>query len=87
METGRAVILLNLENLYESLYDLLNQVKFVNCYSKLQKKIVCYDCGIILLSTILWVVALAMLTLDYKHTVWNAEFIQISSKIIITYYN
>ena len=26
METGRMVILLNLENLYESLYDLLNQV-------------------------------------------------------------
>ncbi len=25
METGRTVILLNLENLYESLYDLLNQ--------------------------------------------------------------
>ena len=28
METGRMVILLNLENLYESLYDVLNQV---NC--------------------------------------------------------
>lgn len=27
METGRPVILLNLENLYESLYDALNQVK------------------------------------------------------------
>ena len=26
METGRTVILLNLENLYESLYDVLNQV-------------------------------------------------------------
>ena len=26
METGRTVILLNLENLYESLYDALNQV-------------------------------------------------------------
>ena len=25
METGRAVILLNLEHLYESLYDVLNQ--------------------------------------------------------------
>ncbi len=25
METGRTVILLNLENLYESLYDVLNQ--------------------------------------------------------------
>ena len=29
METGRIVILLNLENLYESLYDLLNQVKVI----------------------------------------------------------
>ena len=29
METGRSVILLNLESLYESLYDVLNQV---NCY-------------------------------------------------------
>jgi len=26
METGRTAILLNLENLYESLYDVLNQV-------------------------------------------------------------
>ena len=25
METGRTVILLNLENIYESLYDVLNQ--------------------------------------------------------------
>ena len=29
METGRTVILLNLENLYESLYDALNQVSFI----------------------------------------------------------
>ena len=28
MEAGRMVILLNLENLYESLYDVLNQVHF-----------------------------------------------------------
>ena len=27
MEIGRTVILLNLENLYESLYDVLNQVR------------------------------------------------------------
>ena len=27
METGQTVILLNLENLYESLYDALNQVR------------------------------------------------------------
>ena len=29
METGRTVILLNLESLYESLYDALNQVCIV----------------------------------------------------------
>ena len=29
METGKTVVLLNLENLYESLYDALNQVYFV----------------------------------------------------------
>ena len=29
METGRTVILLNLENLYESLYDALNQVSCI----------------------------------------------------------
>ena len=27
METGKTVVLLNLENLYESLYDALNQVR------------------------------------------------------------
>jgi hypothetical protein len=38
MEAGRALVLLNLENLYESLYDALNQVSldakvyFVNCF-------------------------------------------------------
>ena len=30
METGRTVILLNLENLYESLYDVLNQVNNIS---------------------------------------------------------
>ena len=35
METGRTVILLNLENLYESLYDLLNQVSITILYTKL----------------------------------------------------
>ena len=29
METGRTVILLNLESLYESLYDALNQVRIL----------------------------------------------------------
>ena len=33
METGRTVILLNLENLYESLYDVLNQVNDILCIS------------------------------------------------------
>ena len=31
METGQTVILLNLENLYESLYDALNQVCVCVC--------------------------------------------------------
>lgn len=32
METGRTVVLLNLDHLYESLYDALNQVNgFVYC--------------------------------------------------------
>eukprot|EP00731_Ephydatia_muelleri_P002837 Em0001g2837a len=33
METGRTVILLNLENLYESLYDALNQY-YIKCFGK-----------------------------------------------------
>ena len=31
MEAGRTVVLLNLDNLYESLYDLLNQVGASEC--------------------------------------------------------
>lgn len=34
METGRTVILLNLENLYESLYDVLNQYYIYHADSK-----------------------------------------------------
>ena len=34
METGRTVILLNLENLYESLYDVLNQYYIVHADCK-----------------------------------------------------
>lgn len=34
METGRTVILLNLENLYESLYDLLNQYYVISANTK-----------------------------------------------------
>lgn len=32
MEAGKTVILLNLEKLYESLYDVLNQVCFCKCF-------------------------------------------------------
>lgn len=38
METGKTVVLLNLENLYESLYDALNQVcsdLYIFCITKL----------------------------------------------------
>ena len=31
MEAGKTVVLLNLENLYESLYDALNQVMLSRC--------------------------------------------------------
>ncbi len=34
METGRTVILLNLENLYESLYDVLNQYYIYHAESR-----------------------------------------------------
>ena len=39
METGRTVILLNLENLYESLYDALNQVSFIIPHVKARIKL------------------------------------------------
>ena len=39
METGRTVILLNLENLYESLYDALNQVSFIISYLEARIKL------------------------------------------------
>ena len=43
METGRTVVLLNLENLYESLYDLLNQVSscaicYIEALHKMQRQ-------------------------------------------------
>ncbi len=34
METGKTVVLLNLDNLYESLYDALNQVKRISRKSR-----------------------------------------------------
>jgi len=45
METGRTVILLNMENLYESLYDALNQVRLINCLV-LPKTTNCCEFGI-----------------------------------------
>ena len=43
METGRTVILLNLESLYESLYDALNQVRILISF-KLFFPCSSYDC-------------------------------------------
>ena len=36
METGQTVILLNLENLYESLYDALNQVRVCDALNQVR---------------------------------------------------
>ena len=44
METGRTVILLNLENLYESLYDVLNQVCVCVCVCFEEDKKSCCVC-------------------------------------------
>lgn len=44
MEEGRTVILLNLENLYESLYDALNQVSFVIRQIYTYSAVTSYDC-------------------------------------------
>ena len=45
METGRMVILLNLDHLYESLYDALNQVHEMVCivilYNLILKIVLC----------------------------------------------
>ena len=43
METGRTVILLNLESLYESLYDALNQVRILISF-RLFCRCSSYDC-------------------------------------------
>ena len=36
METGQTVVLLNLENLYESLYDALNQVRLSDALNQVR---------------------------------------------------
>ena len=43
METGRTVILMNLESIYESLYDILNQVMCTITYRASYR---CYDISI-----------------------------------------
>ena len=78
METGRTVILLNLENLYESLYDLLNQVS-VNTI--LLYTIGCND----LFSITLCLVVTVMWTLDYKLIVSNVVYTKTSSKCFVSY--
>ena len=73
METGRTVILLNLDNLYESLYDLLNQVSVTT--------IVLYtiSCNY-LLSITLCLAVTDMWTLDYKLIVSNVVYIKTLSE-------
>ena len=60
METGETVILLNLENLYESLYDALNQVcifMFVNIsFTHILKQMVIFT----------------LTFLQYNSTTWKA---------------
>lgn len=65
METGRTVILLNLENLYESLYDVLNQVR-----CSLLLLVVAVNCigNSLYYSTISTTVGTDMLTLVFRLT-------------------
>ena len=72
METGRTVILLNLENLYESLYDLLNQVSTDIFYYVIVT--------LLMLSTTSSLVINDMWTWDYKHIVSNVVYMKTSSK-------
>ena len=60
METGRMVILLNLENLYESLYDVLNQVIMSHMYTRVHT--------VLYYSITLKVVVTDMLTWAYEQT-------------------
>ena len=81
METGRTVILLNLDNLYESLYDLLNQVcaaLFLNSYIT---QILLYHV-ILLYSIISNLERTAMWTLGYRLIGSNVECTTISSELI-----
>ena len=48
METGRTVILLNLDHLYESLYDTLNQVHEMVCI------VILYDLKLNIVLCLLW---------------------------------
>ena len=83
METGRTVILLNLENLYESLYDVFNQVG--SNYLYISRKLV----TLILLSpssppskfsTTSTLVQAGTLILGYRPTKSSVEYTTISSK-------
>ena len=60
METGRTVILLNLESLYESLYDVLNQVSLPGVNVQPVYILVC--------STISTMEEIAMLTWGFRLT-------------------
>ena len=74
MEIGRTVILLNLENLYESLYDVLNQVgAIVDIASK--------HCSLCIFSysIISSMVVIDMWILVFKHIKSSVEFMMNSS--------
>ena len=81
METGRTVILLNLENLYESLYDVLNQVS--------SRSLLCLQVQIVRMfvftlshfSIIFTLVRADMLILDYRHIESSVECMITSSKL------
>ena len=75
MEIGRTVILLNLETLYESLYDVLNQMcTYVFCaYAAI------VNLCLLFTSTTFTMVATDMLILDFRHTKSNAVFMTSSS--------
>ena len=81
MEIGRTVILLNLETLYESLYDVLNQVcTYVGCaYATIVRAFFFTFMGLLLSSTTFTMVAIDMLILDFRHTKSNVVFMTSSS--------
>ena len=71
METGRTVILLNLDHLYESLYDTLNQVHEMACL---------YNLTLNNYSIMFTLEKNDLLTWAYKIIMLNAGFTIISSK-------